>query len=315
MIFKFFRQYQLWFSLYLALAATFLVTFWLYRLPMTIFLNSLLFSGTIFLLVILYAFFCFWKTLRDIQDLDNGSGQPQFSRPLEQAFWDKHNQTLDTLYKEQEVIYQETDHLKNLVKMWSHQIKVPLASLDLMAQTGKLDSRQVTNQIQSMEHYLAILLNYLKLQDKTDDYRFEEFSMRALMTDLVKSYRSQCLSKDLSVHLLGDWQVKSDRKWLHFAVSQLLDNAIKYSHPGGQIKIEITEGSLAISDQGLGILAEDLPRLFEEGFTGFNGHQHHKSTGLGLYMAKRILDELSWSIEITSQIEVGTTVTISKRSN
>lgn len=104
----------------------------------------------------------------------------------------------------------------------------------------------------------------------------------------------------------------TDRKWLAFALAQVLDNALKYSHPGGQIAVDLTDG-IAISDQGMGILPEDLPRLGQEGFTGYNGHLHQKATGFGLYMTKTILNQLELEMTISSQLDVGTTVRVVKK--
>ena len=132
------------------------------------------------------------------------------------------------------------------------------------------------------------------------------------MVNLIKTYRVACLAKELSVEIEGDWQVKTDKKWLTFALSQILDNAIKYSKQSGSITVFMSETGLALSDQGLGILPEDLPRLFDEGFTGYNGHEHQKATGLGLYMTKQILDSLGLSIQVTSQAGQGTTVWVGK---
>lgn len=105
-------------------------------------------------------------------------------------------------------------------------------------------------------------------------------------------------------------QSLSDKKWLSFALTQVIDNAIKYSNKGGYISISIKEGSMSISDNGIGILKEDLPRLFDEGFTGFNGHEHQKATGLGLYMTKQILDQLNLDIQIESVVGEGTKVIV-----
>ena len=148
--------------------------------------------------------------------------------------------------------------------------------------------------------------------DHRDDFRFEVCSVRELVVDLVKKYRVSCLAKELSVEVIGDWQLKSDKKWLSFAISQVLDNAIKYSKRGGHIQVQLDEDGIQISDTGMGILPEDLPRLFEEGFTGYNGHEHKKATGLGLYMTKQVLDKLDLVICVHSQVEEGTQVFIYK---
>lgn len=189
-------------------------------------------------------------------------------------------------------------------------MKVPLSALSLMAQTNQLQEKEVEQQLNRLQNYLDTLLNYLKFNQNKDDFRFEKISVKDCVTEIVKKYRVSCLLKHLSVEVNGDWQLNSDRKWINFALTQLIDNAIKYSKDGGKISIQITKGCIEISDNGIGILEEDLPRIFEEGFTGFNGHEHQKATGLGLYMTKQVLDSLNLNISIKSQIEQGTQVFI-----
>ncbi|MCC9929619.1 sensor histidine kinase, partial [Streptococcus agalactiae] len=126
----------------------------------------------------------------------------------------------------------------------------------------------------------------------------------------IKSYKVICLSKSLSIIIEGDNIWKTDKKWLTFALSQVLDNAIKYSNPESKIIISIGEESIRIQDYGIGILEEDIPRLFEDGFTGYNGHEHQKATGMGLYMTKEVLSSLNLSISVDSKINYGTAVSI-----
>ena len=116
--------------------------------------------------------------------------------------------------------------------------------------------------------------------------------------------------KNLSVSITGTWQITSDRKWLSVAIEQLMNNAVKYTKTGS---VTITfDDNMTIQDTGIGILPEDLPRLFEHGFTGYNGRHNQKSTGLGLYLTKGILDKLELTATITSQVEKGTEVRIEK---
>lgn len=136
-------------------------------------------------------------------------------------------------------------------------------------------------------------------------------SVREIISSIVKESRYLCIAKELSVTIQGTCQLKTDKKWLRFALMQLIDNAIKYSTKGGNITITLNDKSIIISDNGIGILNEDLPRLFDEGFTGFNGHEHQKATGLGLYMTKEILDQLNLDIKVSSLIGEGTQVIIS----
>lgn len=290
MIRTFFKENAVWYWSYALLSALFLIVFALYHLPIVYFVIS-------FLLNTLQQFIY-------VNELDT------LQLPSELAY----KNVIIRLYEQsaQELLAEQakTEDVQSLVKMWSHQMKVPLSALSLMAQTNQLDGKEVQQQLTRLQNYLDTLLTYLKFSQNKDDFRFERLSVRDITIENVKKYRIPCLLKQLSIEVEGDWLLASDRKWLSFAISQILDNAIKYSKEQGKIRIEITDGRISISDNGIGILEEDLPRLFEEGFTGFNGHENQKATGLGLYMTKQILDSLNLAISITSQVDKGTQVTI-----
>ncbi|GFH41962.1 histidine kinase [Lactococcus hodotermopsidis] len=214
--------------------------------------------------------------------------------------------------KYREVVQFDKD-LLDLTKLWTHQMKVPLAALDLMAQTDHLTKIDVQNQLLELDNYLNILLSYLRLQNTATDFRFETFDVADIARDLVKKYASLSILKNLSVTIVGGWEVTSDKKWLTMALEQIINNAVKYTKTGGLI-ISFDK-NITSSDMGIGILPEDIPRLFEHGFTGYNGRKNQKSTGLGLYLVKDILDKLDFEIKITSQVEVGTKVIIWKKDD
>ena len=189
-------------------------------------------------------------------------------------------------------------------KMW----RCP--AIDLMTQT-QIDPKELKNQVFSLENYLKILLEYQRINNLATDFRFEKVSMSLLAKELVKKYSSFFIQKNLSIQIEGEWLVNSDQRWLSLAIEQLLNNAVKYTKEGG-ILIQIKPGEIRIQDTGIGILKEDVPRLFEHGFTGYNGRIQQKSTGLGLYLAKLILDKLEFQIAISSEIGEGTCVMIKK---
>ncbi|MFS5802030.1 ATP-binding protein [Streptococcus agalactiae] len=176
----------------------------------------------------------------------------------------------------------------------------------------QFDPKEVEQQLLKLQHYLETLLAFLKFRQYRDDFRFEAVSLREVVVEIIKSYKVICLSKSLSIIIEGDNIWKTDKKWLTFALSQVLDNAIKYSNPESKIIISIGEESIRIQDYGIGILEEDIPRLFEDGFTGYNGHEHQKATGMGLYMTKEVLSSLNLSISVDSKINYGTAVSIHK---
>ena len=185
-----------------------------------------------------------------------------------------------------------------------------IGSARLDAQTNQLTQSGVQNQLLELDNYLNILLSYLRLQNTSTDFRFETFDVADITRDMIKKYANQFIMKNLSVSISGSWQLTSDRKWLSVAIEQLINNAVKYTKTGG-VTIQFDD-NMTIKDTGIGILPEDLPRLFEHGFTGYNGRNNQKSTGLGLYLTKGIMDKLELTVSITSQVEKGTEVRIEK---
>lgn len=301
--------------MYALMSALYFLSFYLYHLPLSYFWVSLLFNLTLLLILSIWLFIQFRKKLLVIQNFFFVQDLDDLSLPSELAYQQLIEQLIAAESEKGLVEKSRVESLQTIVKMWSHQMKVPLSALSLMAQTDQLDRQEVRQQLLRLENYLDTLLTYLKFSQHKDDFRFEALSARSLVVDMVKKYRVSCLAKELSVEVSGDWQFKSDKKWLSFAISQILDNAIKYSKRGGHIQVQLDEDGIQFSDTGIGILPEDLPRLFEEGFTGYNGHEHKKATGLGLYMTKQVLDKLDLAIRIHSQVEEGTQVFIYKEKS
>ena len=301
--------------MYALMSALYFLSFYLYHLPLSYFWVSLLFNLTLLLILSIWLFIQFRKKLLVIQNFFFVQDLDDLSLPSELAYQQLIEQLIAAESEKGLVEKSRMESLQTMVKMWSHQMKVPLSALSLMAQTDQLDRQEVRQQLLRLENYLDTLLTYLKFSQHKDDFRFEALSARSLVVDLIKKYRVSCLAKELSVEVSGDWQLKSDKKWLSFAISQILDNAIKYSKRGGHIQVQLDEDGIQISDTGIGILPEDLPRLFEEGFTGYNGHEHKKATGLGLYMTKQVLDKLDLAIRVHSQVEEGTQVFICREKS
>lgn len=273
-------------------------------------------SLTILTLLILQGFgnyIRFKKKMKILQEFIYVNELNQLNSPSEQAY---RSLIIKLKEAEAEAALNQLNNQKNteaLIKMWSHQMKLPLAAMSLMIQTNHTDIKDYQIQVLRLEHYLNNLLSYLKFNQHSDDFRFQVYSVKQLVTSVIKKSSQTCIAKGISIAVDGDWQLSTDNKWLSFALTQIIDNAIKYSKPQGHIKVSIKEGSIFISDNGIGILEEDLPRLFEEGFTGYNGHEHQKATGLGLFMTKQILDKLNLNITISSQVDQGTLVVIQKK--
>ncbi len=316
MIKAFFKEYGAWYFLYGLLSLLFFLTFYLYRLPLVYFQTSFIFVSTILILLSLGLYYRFYQKMTSLHfflavtNLDNLN---QLEQPSDKAY-QKIIAALIQKEAEAALVYQsDQDKMQQMIKLWSHQMKIPLATLSLMEQTNQLEKESVRQQILRLENNLSRLMNYIKFNQNQSDFRFESVSMRDILVDLVKKNQVLYRQKDLSLTIEGDWILKSDKKWLSFSLAQILDNAIKYNKPGGKVSIRIQDKSVCIQDTGIGILAEDIPRIFEEGFTGYNGHEHQKATGLGLYMTKQILNHLEFDISIQSQVDQGTKVLIRKR--
>ena len=156
-------------------------------------------------------------------------------------------------------------------------------------------------------------LHYMKLEQISSYLRIKRYDFNELIQDVIKKQATFFIQKKLTLKIDPiDLQVLTDAKWLSFVLEQILSNALKYTKTGG-IHIFVEDEVLYIEDTGIGIKQEDLPRLFEKGFTGYNGHEHQKATGLGLYMAKKVLNNLELDINIESQIDQGTQVYVTKR--
>lgn len=312
MIRKYLQEYGVWYLLYGLMMGFFLLTFWLYHLPLVFFVNSLALNLLILLGITVWLFLRFRRKLLDLASYTANLDLQENYLPSDQAYLSIIADLEVKVADSQSQATSQIKRLEALVKMWSHQMKIPISALSLMAQTDNLDKQEVKQQLLRLQNYLTTLLAYFKFSQHQDDFRFELVSARAVAVDLVKAYRVSCLAKGLSVQIEGDWQVKTDKKWLTFALTQILDNAIKYSKEDGTITIAMSNSGLTLADQGLGILPEDLARLFDEGFTGYNGHEHQKATGLGLFMTKQILNSLGLSIQVSSQPGQGTTVWLGK---
>lgn len=312
MIRLFFKEFRIWYLQFCILILMYLLVFSLYHLPLEYFLTASLISVTLIILVSITHYLRFRRKLKILQEfsyvneleaLDNPSDL-EYKRLISRVIAEQNDQ-LDSEKSRQK-------DLDALIKIWSHQMKIPLSAISLMVQTDNLSKNDLQNQVLYLENHINQLLTYLKFSQNKDDYRFETLDISGIIKNILKELAPICFSKDISFTIDGNWTVTSDKKWLGFALMQIIDNAIKYSHQGGHISIKLANG-IEISDDGIGILAEDIPRLFEEGYTGFNGHEHQKASGLGLFMTKTILHQLQLDIKIESQVDQGTKVSIFKK--
>lgn len=219
-------------------------------------------------------------------------------------------QKLRAAYDEQvENMYLQEQDASEYNSMWVHQIKVPIAAMQLILQEEH--SPELEYQLFRIEQYVQMILNYQRLNGTVNDFVLKKQPLDPMIRQVIRKFRRLFIRQKIALdYRETSLMVLSDEKWLCFVLEQVLSNALKYTKTG---KIEIfTEGSqLFIRDTGIGIRPEDLPRIFERGYTGYNGRADKKSTGIGLYLCKRVCDKLGHGIRVESEVGVGTTVCLS----
>lgn len=193
---------------------------------------------------------------------------------------------------------------------WVHQIKTPIASMRLRLQAEDSQmARALLEDLFRIEQYVEMVLTYMRLGSDSTDYVFRECELDGVIKGCLRKFASQFIGRSLRLSYEGTEQtVVTDEKWLAFVLEQLLSNALKYTTQGG-ITITVSEGSvIAIQDTGFGIAAEDLPRIFEKGYTGYRGREDKRASGIGLFLCKKICDNLGVKIWAESKIGEGTTM-------
>lgn len=195
---------------------------------------------------------------------------------------------------------------------WAHQIKTPIASMKLTLQSEDSPaSRRSSAELMRIERYVEMVLAFLRLDSTSTDYVFRSYSLDSLVRQSVKKFAPDFIDKKLKLEYEPPaGNIVTDEKWFAFVIEQLLSNAVKYTNEGG-VKIYADDsGTLYIADTGIGIAPQDLPRIFEKGYTGFNGRLDKSASGIGLYLCKRICDNLGISVSVQSQPGKGTVIAL-----
>ena len=196
--------------------------------------------------------------------------------------------------------------------VWVHQIKTPISVMRMTLESEDTEEhRELSAELFRIEQYVEMVLSYLRLDSDSSDDVVQEYELDSIIRQAVHKYAPLFVRKKLKL----SWKpsgirVLTDEKWLLFILEQILSNSIKYT-PAGTVTITAAPDKiLKITDTGIGIAPEDLPRIFEKGFTGYNGRADKKSTGLGLYLCKKAAGRLSHQISVQSKPGKGTTVSI-----
>ena len=212
-----------------------------------------------------------------------------------------------------------TSDYNNMVEyytVWAHQIKTPIASMRLQIQSEDTESaRKLMGDLNRIEAYVEMVLTFLRLDSDSTDYLIKEYDLDEIIRPAIRKFSREFILKKLKLEYEPiEFKTITDSKWLSFIIEQVISNAVKYTSEG-YVRIYMSEpGILCIEDTGVGISEEDLPRIFENGYTGFNGREDKRASGIGLYLCKRISDNLGHKIYAESKVGEGTKIFLDMRA-
>lgn len=312
-IIKYLHQYRFIIGFFAIFEVTFISVFFAYGVSV----EPILYASVLYLIfVIIFAiirFIPFYKKHCEIERICKNIDVMIYDLPEpENQIEDDYNKLIKSLWK----LYTDEHNMSQIKQKesieyyttWVHQIKTPISAMRLFLQTEDTEQNALLlAELFRIEQYVEMVLCYFRLDSSSNDFVFEEYLLDNIIRQAIRKYAAQFIRKRIQVIYNGtNLRVVTDEKWLLFVIEQIISNAIKYTSKGS-VTIEVSNNILKISDTGIGIAEEDLPRIFEKGFTGYNGRADKKSTGLGLYLSKRIMDRLSHEISVKSKIGEGTT--------
>ncbi|MDO5423581.1 MAG: sensor histidine kinase [Eubacteriales bacterium] len=296
----------------------FYFVFRLYELPAEAVLYaaaiSLFFGG----ILVAYDFCRFCRRHRELQEKkETILCEPEKLPDPERLLEEDYQELLKNLSQELERITKKAERERSeqvqYYTMWTHQIKTPIAAMRLLLQEQDTpEYRELSDALFDVEQYVEMVLQYLRLDGTMQDLMLQSYRLDDIVRQAVRKYARLFVRKRIRLHFEPfEAQVLTDEKWMVFVVEQLLSNALKYTPASGDVTIRLEEPkTLVIADTGIGIAPEDLPRVFERGYTGFNGRMDKKSTGIGLYLCREICRKLSHRIWLKSEPGKGTEVRI-----
>lgn len=239
---------------------------------------------------------------------------PKAKTPLEKIYQEIIQDQEKRCQREQKESREKLVRSREYYTRWSHQIKTPIAAMELLLQEEPADVRALKRELLKTSQYVEMALSYQRMEGDGNDLVIQRYELRPVVMQAVKKVSPLLIHKHISFSA-GDLsgEVLTDEKWLVFVLEQLLTNASKYTKEGGSVRIGKENGLLVLRDTGIGIRPEDLPRIFEWGYTGYNGRLDKRSTGVGLALVKQVMEMLGNKMEIRSVLGEGTEVFLDLR--
>ncbi len=295
----------------------FLLCFYLYHLPMEAVLYPF---GLCLLMGILYLGYDYGRVREKYKKLELMIQSAELLAEylpdvtsLEEEVYQEMIRLLSKQQQEMQSIMEQTySDMIQYYTVWVHQIKTPIASMRLNLQNEDTAlSRKLFRDLFRIEQYVEMVLTYLRLDSDSSDYVFKKHEVDKIVKGAVKKFSSEFISRKISLKLDEiHATVITDEKWLSFVVEQVISNALKYT-PSGSVSIYMEEPkTLCIEDTGIGIAPEDVPRIFEKGYTGYTGRMDKMASGIGLYLCRQICENMGHRISVSSELDKGTVIRI-----
>ena len=317
LFFRYLRQRRRIFFYFIVCVLICFLTFALYHLPLAAVAYPAVLCLLVCLLGLFFDFLRVWRRHMQMEKLKEQTISVIDRLPTAQTISEADDQALLEHFQQEHQAFEklssaEYEDMLEYYTVWAHQIKTPIASMRLrLQQEDSPLSRQLQPELSRIEQYADMVMAYLRLGSDTTDYVIRECDLDNIVRPAVRKFAGEFIGR----HLKLDYQplhvrVLTDEKWLGFVVEQVISNALKYT-PEGSVSIYLEEPmTLCIRDTGIGIAEEDLPRIFERGYTGLNGRRDRRASGLGLYLCSRICKNLGHRISARSKEEDGTVICI-----
>lgn len=321
--FSYLKRHITLLAAFLVITAVFAVVFWAYSVPVSIVFYAVGISVFVIIIMLVIRFSAFYGRHKDLCEIKRRldvsiEGLPDPSSIIDSDYNDiiiSLNELKNSTQSAADLKYSD---MMDYYTMWVHQIKTPIAAMRLLLQSeDKPQNDELSEQLFKIEEYVEMVLHYLRTESMSSDIELKRYNLGDLVKQAVMKYRKQFLRKSVTLEVSKiDEIVLTDEKWLVFVIEQVISNSLKYTSEG-KVSIYTDKDSpktLVIADTGIGIRPEDLPRVCERGFTGLNGREDKKSTGIGLFLCKKILTKLSHTFSIDSSLDSGTVVKIGLKS-
>lgn len=284
--------------------------FYLYNVPMEAALYGTVFCTAFLLTVNVFSFWKFCRKHQKRRALIPGIEYAYREIPEADTLAEEDYQQMITdlgnhCYEQLLELEQQEQESKEYYTVWVHQIKTPIAVMRMILQEEDTrKNRELLAELFRIEQYAEMALSYIRLESSESDFVIKEYNLDDIIRQAIHRYAPQFIRRKLRlVYEPTEVKVLTDEKWLLFILEQIISNAVKYT-PSGTITIRVMEDKkLSVEDTGIGIASEDLPRIFEKGFTGYNGRNDKKATGLGLNLCRKAAERLN--IKITAESKPG----------